>query len=265
MSLQTQRGCPFRCVYCTYPGIEGSCARQRPADEVAREAVALQALGARYLFLADSVFNGDPAHSLAVAAAFQRAGLSIPWGAYFAPQAPPLGFYLRMAEAGCTHVEFGTESLSDPMLRRIRKTFRRSDVLEAHRGARDAGLHVAHFLILGGPEEDEETLRETLTAAEGLDDAVLFFFCGMRVFRGTELARMAQEAGQVASDDDLLRAVFYQPPNLPLAAIEARLRARIGEHRNWIIGDGEEHTRQTTSRLYNRGHTGPLWEHLVAT
>lgn len=265
MSLQTQRGCPFRCVYCTYPGIEGSCARQRPAAEVAHEALALQDAGARYLFLADSVFNGDPAHSLAIAAAFRAARLTIPWGAYFAPQAPSSGFYERMAEAGCTHVEFGTEALSERMLRRIRKSFRRSDVFAAHRAARSAGLHIAHFLILGGPEEDAETLEETFSGAEGLSDAALFFFCGMRVFRGTELEVLARQAGQVSVDDDLLRPVFYEPPGLPLPEIETRLRARASGHRNWIVGDGEERTRQATSRLYGRGHTGPLWEHLIAT
>lgn len=265
LNLQTQRGCPFRCVYCTYPGIEGSCVRQRPASEVAAEAVALQAAGARYLFMADSVFNGDPAYSLRVSVAFREAGLSIPWGAYFTPQSPPSGFYEQMADAGCTHAEFGTESLSDPMLRRIRKSFRRADALVAHRAARAAGINVAHFLILGGPGEDGGTLDETFTAAEELGDAVLFFFCGMRVFPGTELAAMARQAGQVAADDDLLRSVFYQPPALPLAEVESRLRARAAGRRNWIIGDGEERTRQATTRLYGRGHTGPLWEHLVAT
>jgi radical SAM superfamily enzyme YgiQ (UPF0313 family) len=264
MNLQTQRGCPYRCVYCTYPGLEGARARQRSPLEVAREALALQAAGARYLFLVDSVFNGDPAHALAVAAAFQRAGVLIPWGAYFAPLPPPPGFYDRMAAAGCTHVEFGTESLSDPVLQRIRKSFRRSEIFDAHRAARRAGLHVAHFLILGGPDEDERTLQQTLSAAEELEDAALFLFCGMRVYRGTELAAMTRRAGQIAEDDELLRAVFYEPPALRLSEIEDRVRARASGHRNWIVGDGGERTRHVTARLYAKGHTGPLWEHLVS-
>lgn len=264
LSLQTQRGCVFRCVYCTYPAIEGRRVRPRPAEDVAREAVALQAVGARYLFLTDSVFNANPDHCLAVAAAFRRAGLAIPWGAYFAPLAPPEGFYDRMAEAGCQHVEFGTETLSDRMLLRIRKSFRRADVLLAHRAARSAGLHVAHFLILGGPDETAETLEETFAAAEDLRDAVLFFFCGMRVFRGTELARIAVEDGQVEEGASLLAPVFYRPPQLALADVEARLRARAAGRSNWIVGGGEERTRQATRRLYARGHTGLLWEHLVS-
>lgn len=264
MSVQTQRGCMFNCIYCTYPTIEGHSVRPRPAEDVAREAVALQAAGARYLFLTDSVFNANPIHGLAVAAAFRRAGLAIPWGAYFAPLAPPDHFYERMAEGGCTHVEFGTETLSEPMLLRIRKAFRRDDALAAHHAARAAGLHVAHFLILGGPDETEATLEETLAAADRLDDAILFFFCGMRIFRGTELARLAVESGQVQAGASLLAPIFYQPPRFPLAAIEARLRTRAAGHSNWIIGGGEDRTQRATSRLYGLGHTGPLWEHLVS-
>ncbi len=31
ISMQTKRGCPHKCAYCTYPAIEGDKVRQRPA------------------------------------------------------------------------------------------------------------------------------------------------------------------------------------------------------------------------------------------
>lgn len=263
LNLQTQRGCGFRCAYCTYPTIEGPRFRRRPVDEVAREARRLQDAGARFLFLTDSVFNADPDHCLAVADAFERAGLSVPWGAFFAPLTPPSGFYARMARAGCTHAEFGTESLSDAMLGRIGKAFRRADVLRAHRAAVDAGIHVAHFLLLGGPDEDDRTLEETLEGAELLDRAALFFFCGMRIFRGTALERMARASGQVGADDPLLSPVFYEPPALPLAEIAERVRRRARGRTSWVVGSGEERSEPLLQRMYERGHTGPLWERLI--
>ncbi len=124
LNLQTKRGCPFRCIYCTYPHIEGSRMRLVPPDEVAREARGLQEMGARYLFITDSAFNADYDHSLAVARAFRRQGLTIPWGAFFAPTRPPDGYYEVLAEAGLTHAEFGTESLCDPQLKRYGETVR---------------------------------------------------------------------------------------------------------------------------------------------
>ena len=67
-----------------------------------------------YIFITDSAFNSHPGHSRAVARAFRASGLRIPWGAFFAPLAPESGYFALMAEAGCKHVEFGTESMSGP-------------------------------------------------------------------------------------------------------------------------------------------------------
>ncbi len=263
LNLQTQRGCAFRCVYCTYPGIEGRAVRQVAADDAARTALELQDAGARFLFVTDSVFNGDPDHAEAVAAAFSRAGVRVPWGAFFAPTRPPDGFYDRMARAGCSHVEFGTEALSDGMLRRIHKTFRASEVLEAHRAARAAGIHVAHFLLLGGPGETLDTVDETLAAAEALSDAALFFFCGMRVYPGTELERIARREGQL-DGGSLLPPVFYAPPGLPLAEIAAHVERRADGRLNWIVGAGAGRAAALIARMHERGQAGPLWEKLVA-
>lgn len=264
LNLQTQRGCAFRCVYCTYPAIEGRELRRFQVDQVAGVALELEAVGARFLFVTDSVFNGDPCHAEAVAAAFRRVGLRVPWGAFFAPTDPPDGFYRRMAEAGCSHVEFGTESLSDAMLPRLRKAFRRADVLAAHRAAVSSGLHVAHFLLLGGPGETLETLDETLDAAEALDGAALFFFCGMRIYPRTELEEIARRDGQVRDGQSLLEPVFYEPTGLPLREIAARVERRAEGRMSWIVGSGADRAAALVARLHQRGHAGPLWERLVA-
>lgn len=264
LNLQTQRGCVFRCVYCTYPAIEGHLARRFPPAEVACDARALEGAGARFLFLTDSVFNGDAQHAEDVAEAFRRAGVGVPWGAFFAPTRPPPGFYERMARAGCSHVEFGTESLSDVMLSRIRKTFRRDDALEAHRAALAAGIHVAHFLLLGGPGETAATVDETLSAAEALEGAALFFFCGMRILPGTELEQIARREGQLGEAQSLLEPVFYEPPGLSLAEIRARVQARANGRPGWIVGSGATQAAALVARLHQRGHAGPLWERIVA-
>ena len=59
--------------------------------ETAAAALKLQANGAKYFFITDSVFNADCSHSLAVAGAFKKNGVSIPWGAFFAPLKHPRG------------------------------------------------------------------------------------------------------------------------------------------------------------------------------
>ena len=263
LNLQTQRGCPFRCTYCTYPGIEGNRTRRFEAATTATRARRLEEAGARHLIITDSVFNAYPGHCLAVADAFRAAGVGIPWSAFFAPTAPPDGFYERLVAAGLSHVEFGTESLSDPMLPRIGKSFRLADVLAAHRAARAAGAHVAHFLLFGGPGETAETVEESLAFAGELEGAAFFVFCGMRIYPGTGLRERAVEEGQVGAGDGLLDPVYYRPAAIGLEAIAERVRRHAATRPSWILGDGAEQVQDQVARLHRRGHTGPLWEWLA--
>ncbi len=262
LNLQTQRGCPFRCTYCTYPAIEGSRSRLFDAVSAADRARRLQDAGARYLAITDSVFNAHPEHCLAIADAFRAAGVAVPWSAFFAPTAPPAGFYERLAAAGLSHVEFGTESLSDPMLPRIGKSFRKGDVLAAHRAARAAGVHVAHFLLFGGPGETAETVEETLAAAEELDGAPLFVFCGMRIYPGTGLWSRAVEEGQVDPASPLLEPTYYRPAAIGLDAIVERVSRHAATRPAWVVGDGAQRVQDQVAYLHERGRAGPLWEWL---
>ncbi|MCD4715593.1 MAG: cobalamin-dependent protein [Desulfobacterales bacterium] len=176
LNFQTKRGCPFRCIYCTYPHIEGGKLRFVSPKEAALNALRLQEAGAKYLFVTDSVFNSDYSHSIQVAREFINAGISIPWGAFFAPTVPPEEYFPVLADAGLSHVEFGTEALSDRMLKSYGKSFRVNQILAAHNAAVQSGLHVAHYILLGGPGEDEDSLNETLSNIEDLHKAAFFFF-----------------------------------------------------------------------------------------
>jgi len=263
MNVQTKRGCPFHCIYCTYPHIDGKRLRLHDPDEVAETALALERAGARYFFISDSTFNCSVPHSMAVAKAISRAGVTIPWGAFFAPLAGPPDYFQIMADAGLQHVEFGTESLCDSMLATYRKPFRKKDVYLAHRQAVEAGLHVAHYLMPGGPGETRETLAETLATAESLTKAVFFFFCGIRIYPHTELHAIALKEGKIDADQNLLKPLFYEPDGLSRQTIENIVRNHAAGRPNWITGSGDKHLERTLSAMYAKGFVGPLWEHAI--
>lgn len=263
LNLQTKRGCNFKCIYCTYPHIEGSKLRLIPPKEVAHTALKLQEAGAEYFFITDSAFNSDFSHSAEVAQAFIKYKVSIPWGAFFAPKTPPKDYFKIMADARLTHVEFGTEAMSNKMLATYRKPFKINNIFEAHKLANDAGLYVAHFFLLGGPGENGESLTETLSNVDKLDKTVLFFFCGLRIYPYTALYDIALSEGQISRDQNLLKPVFYQSKALSSQEIINRVSRYANGRMNWIIGAGGEQTAKIISRMYDRGHYGPLWEHLI--
>jgi hypothetical protein len=262
LGLQTQRGCRLRCVYCTYPLIEGRTLRPADGAALAAEARRLGEAGARYLVLTDAVLNGSPLHALAVADALRRGGVGLPWGAFLTPTAPPPGFFDALRAAGCTHVELGTESLSDAILPALQKPFRRRDALAAHAAARAAGLHVAHFMALGAPGETAATVEETLDGCEALGGAPVFLFCGLRVYPGTDLHRLALAEGQVQAGQPLLAPTFYRPVGIAVEAIAAAVERRAAGRRSWVAGAGGA-WEGVVARLHARGRAGPLWEQLA--
>ena len=263
LNLQTKRGCPFRCSYCTYPHIEGRNMRLFDPKVIAREARELQAAGAKYIFMTDSAFNADYKHSRQVAEALIEARLSIPWGGFFAPTIPPTDYYKILADAGLTHVEFGTESLSNTMLNSLRKPFLVQDVFVAQRQAQEAGHNVAHYFLLGGPGENSSTLQETLSHVDQLDKAVFFFFCGIRIYPHTALYDVAFQEGQISAGQNLLQPVFYRSPYISDIEIMKTVEKHADGRFNWLIGAGETKATRVLPKLFERGHTGPLWEHLI--
>lgn len=263
LNLQTKRGCPFGCIYCTYPLIEGRKLRLVAPDEAARTALALEAAGARYIYITDSSFNADINHSLAVARAFRSAGLSIPWGAFFTPFTLPDGYFGTLAEAGLKHVEFGTDSLSETVLRSYGKPFTVNQVFTAHDAALAAGCHVAHYFLLGGPDETVATLDETLNHISKLRKTVLFLFCGMRVYPHTALFDRCVDHGLLDARKDLLEPFFYRAGTIDEDTILRRVAEKAAGRINWVVGAGGDDTAATVSRMYAKGFSGPLWEYLA--
>ena len=263
LNLQTKRGCPFRCIYCTYPLIEGRKLRLVEPVHAAKTALALQAEGARYLYITDSSFNADIDHSLEVARAFRRAGLTIPWGAFFTPLPMPDGYFDTLADAGLKHVEFGTDSLSDTVLRAYGKPFTVDQVAAVHEAALAAGRHVAHYFLLGGPGETRQTLDETLTHIDTLRKTVLFLFCGMRVYPHTALFHQCADKGLLDTQTDLLEPVFYDGGKIDDDTIRRRVAEKAAGRANWVVGSGGLETAATIDRMYEKGFSGPLWEYLV--
>ena len=176
-----------------------------PAGRNCAESEKFAGCRGKYIFITDSAFNASYEHSRQVADAFISAGISVPWGGFFAPTNPPADYFRALAAAGLSHVEFGTEALADTMLANLQKPFNVDNVLAAHDKARLAGLHIAHYFLFGGPGESPQTLQETLENAEKLEKSVFFFFCGIRIYPHTALYETALREGQITADQNLLQ------------------------------------------------------------
>jgi radical SAM superfamily enzyme YgiQ (UPF0313 family) len=261
LNVQTQRGCGFRCCYCTYPVIEGRQHRNRPAEIVADEFAQLQRRGAKYVFIVDSVFNSSPGHVTEICEALLRRNVKLAWGCFLRPQALTPELMKLMARAGLSHIEFGSDSFCDDVLAAYQKDFTFADILQSSELAHREKVDFCHYLICGGPGETDATLAAGYEQSLRLQGTVIMAVVGMRVYPGTQLFERAIADGQIRRDTDLLSPAYYLAPGLTQEGVFARLREFARRSPNWIVGDPDPAYTRLVERLRQRGVAGPLWSY----
>ncbi|MEA3547561.1 MAG: lipid biosynthesis B12-binding/radical SAM protein [Thermodesulfobacteriota bacterium] len=258
LNVQTKRGCPHSCSYCSYPTIEGRKIRYRDPQDVADEVARLQIdYGARYIFFTDSVFNDGQGHFLEVAEALIRQNNKVPWSAFFRPQNLERDHLRLLKRSGLAAVELGTDAATDITLAGINKKISFDDVLEIHERVISEGIPCAHFIMFGGPDEDEETLRQGLKNIEKLEKSVVFVFVGIRILPGTAIFDRAVHDDLIKADQSLLQPIFYFSPHVSRERIEEQVKQSFSHHMDRIYPSFEFEER--IAMLHNMGHVGPLW------
>lgn len=211
VGVQTKRGCPFGCVYCVYPQLEGRRYRLRPPEAVVEEIEKVaRHSGLRHFFFVDSVFNDPRSHALAICTALGRRRLPVAWEAFCNPVGFDLELARAMAHAGCVGVEFGLDVATARMLEALGKPFGQEEIRIAMQAARDARLPFVVYLLFGGPGETWEDVGETQAFLASCARANgVFASFGIRIYEGTPLAKMAVREGQVSPDHDFFEPAYY--------------------------------------------------------
>jgi len=261
-NLQTKRGCPFRCAYCTYPQIEGAALRLRSPAEVVSELASMaeeRELGD--VFFVDDIFNWPPDHAMNICDAIVARGLQLAWTCFATPLGMNVELARAMKRAGCRGVEFGTDTASPSVLRALGKPFVQEDILMASRACREAGLPDAHYLIFGGPAETPETMAQTFAFFDDVGPRAVLAFLGVRIYPNTPLHAVAMADGVMSGEDDLLFPHFYISPQIDAKALEAAVRSHAEARPNWVVpGLRIRSDPALLAALRRLGRRGPLWD-----
>jgi radical SAM superfamily enzyme YgiQ (UPF0313 family) len=207
--LQTRRGCPMKCIYCSTPALEGTTTRMHPVDAVVTVISRHVAAGFNRFYFVDNTFNFPPSYAKNLCSALATAGLWIQWQCILYPGFVDEEMVLKMAEAGCVEVSLGFESGSPVILKNLNKMYTVDQVRTSSQLLSKYGIRRMGFLLLGGPGETRETVVESLAFAESLGLDMLKLTMGIRIYPGTALEKIAREEGLIAEDDKLLMPRFY--------------------------------------------------------
>jgi len=263
-NLQTKRGCPFRCAYCTYPHIDGGSLRLRPPADVVEELASMvEESGLDEVFFVDDIFTWPPDHALGICEEIERRGLRVGWTCFATPLGMTPDLARAMKRAGCRGVEFGTDTASPRLLRALGKPFPQDQIGAAIRACREADLPDAHYLIFGGPGETLDTMTETFAFFDELAPRAVLAFLGIRIYPHTPLHGMAVSDGVLGASDDLLAPRFYISPQVGAEALRAAVGLHAADRPNWVVpGLGVRSDPALLSALRRMGCRGPLWDRL---
>lgn len=261
--LQTKRGCPFGCVYCSYPLIEGPRLRVRDPEEVVEDMAKMSHdHGVDHVFFTDSVFNDNQGNYLVLAEALARRGLPMRWSAFFRP-APVSGEELDLLlRSGLAGMEVGSDALAESTLNGLGKCFTIADVINFNAACVAQNIPVAHYIIIGGPDETMATTHECLENMEKLQHCVVFIYSGLRILPGTRLHARAIAEGIITETTSLLQPVYYQSPLLNREAMHLTVNTALKGKRDRFFPPQNGQDRMNV--MHRFGYRGLIWDRLIA-
>jgi radical SAM superfamily enzyme YgiQ (UPF0313 family) len=212
--VQTRRGCPLKCSYCSTPVIEGTIIRKRSPEIVTDWIEKWVEAGCRKFFFVDNTFNLPPAYAKKICRSIMKRNLDIGWSCILYPKNVDEDLIELMATSGCRHVSLGFESGSDQILKNLNKRFLTDDVQTISNLLAHYNIERMGFLLLGTPGETKKTVEESLAFIDSLQLDALKITAGVRIYPNTQLAQIAKKQGVITSQKNLLRPCFYLAPGL---------------------------------------------------
>jgi len=260
-NIQTKRGCPFSCSYCTYPLLEGRQVRLRPIAEVIAELQELvESFGVSYVYFVDDIFNYPLAYAEELCRAMVQERLPVNWSAFINPQFVTPELFSLMAAAGCDAVEFGSDSGAPAMLQSLGKSFTVEDIRIASRLCREAGIDFAHYILFGGPGESAATVEESFALMDEIDPTTVIAMTGIRIYPGTSLHAKALADGIITPETLLLEPVFYISPPLK-ETLCAMVTEKALLRRNWVAPGLDLNISAPMMELLSQlKFKGPMWK-----
>ena len=164
VQIITSRGCPNQCTFCSWPEtLTGRKYRMRSVDNIVAEFeyIAKELPEVQEIFIEDDCFTINKPHVIEFCKKIQEKGIRANWGCQ-ARATLDYETMVAMKDAGCRMLDVGYESGSETILKNIKKGVTVDQLREFTKNAKKAKLKILADFVIGFPEENKDTINETI-------------------------------------------------------------------------------------------------------
>ncbi len=194
--IYTSLGCPFRCSFCCISALFGRPGiRYRPVADVVAEIDWLVAEhGVRNIKILDEMFALDEKRVTALCRAIAERGHDLNIWAYARVNTVTRPMLEAMKRAGVNWLAYGFETASRRVLAANAKGYDLGQVDAVVAMTRQAGIHICANFIFGLPEDDYDSMQETLARMQDINAEWANIYSVM-AYPGSRLHATAVERG----------------------------------------------------------------------
>ena len=167
--LETARGCPFGCTFCSRE-MYGKPVRRKSGEQVVAEIDrALADTGFSHAYFIDLEFTFHRAPVVTLCEEILARGWSFGWTCQTRFDQIDPELLVLMKRAGCRLIHFGVETGAERQVKALKKGLSLEQIREQHALVQRCGLETALFFLLGHPGETPAEQRATIDLAKDLN------------------------------------------------------------------------------------------------
>ncbi|HEX2606050.1 MAG TPA: radical SAM protein [Flavisolibacter sp.] len=186
ISINTMRGCPYSCKWCSR-AVYGQSYRRRSPSNVADEMEAIQnTYSVDSIWFVDDVFTISHKWLQQFAEEIRRRKIRLSFECITRADRMNEEVIQLLKESGCFRVWIGAESGSQKIIDKMDRRVEVGQVRDMIRSARAGGLQAGTFIMVGYPGETKEDIYETVKHLK-LSDPDLFTITVAYPIKGTPL------------------------------------------------------------------------------
>lgn len=202
MNVFAGRGCPYQCTFC-YETFEHKAATRTPKSVVEEVKILQKKYDIKVMCFPDDLFSIDKKWVMEFCDLLMKEKIKLTWICNIRVNTMDEDMLRKMKTAGCILLDIGIESGSQKMLNIMKKGATVEQAAKALKTGRKLGFILNCNVMMGFPEETEETLNDTIDFCikNSIHLTSIFF---VTPYPGTAIYEQAKSMGLIKDEEEFI-------------------------------------------------------------